>query len=169
MNHTFADEVICNNCGQIQETTYKELKMNPLKIEQQQQDKSDLSNCKIGDYIYTCSDGWVKITDLYLYENSLVTNTNETYTLTGKKHHDDEYPSAWTVNPFDTNDKPPCEFKKGEEVLVWRDDCSKKRKRIFSHVDKNKYYCYDGGQTEWTSGNSVTGWNNCVINVNEGK
>ena len=160
MNHTFTDEVICNNCGQIQETTYKELKMNPLK--------SDLSNCKIGDYIYSCCDGWVKITDLYLFGKSLVTNTNETYNLNGKKHHDDVYPSAWTVNPFDNDDKPPCEFKDGDEVLVWLDS-GQKCKRIFAYKNDGNFYCYINGKNKWTSGNSVIGWNNCVINVNEEK
>ena len=118
---------------------------------------------EVGDYIYTCSDGWVKITDLYLYENSLVTNTNETYTLTGKTHHDDVYPSAWVSNPFDINDKPPYQFKDGDEVRVWQYNHTKKRKRIFAYMKNNKYFCYDSGQTKWTSGGEVTGWNNCVV------
>ena len=148
-----SNELICNNCGQVQETTYKENKMNPLK--------SNLNSCREGDYIYSCSDGWVKVEDLY--EKNLETNTNGIYTLDGKGHYTDLYPSAWISNPFNPDDKPPYQFKEGDEVRVWQRDYTKKRKRIFAHMKNNKYFCYDSGQTKWTSENSVTGWNNCVI------
>jgi len=55
------------------------------------------------------------------------------------------------------------EFKEGDEVSVWQRDYTKKRKRIFAYMKNNKYFCYDSGQTKWTSGGEVTGWNNCVV------
>ena len=80
--------------------------MNPLK--------SNLNSCREGDYIYTCSEGWVKVEDLY--EKNLETNTNGIYTLDGKGHYTDLYPSAWTTNPFSPDDKPPKKFKEDREV-----------------------------------------------------
>ena len=122
--------------------------------------KSDLNCCRASDYIYTCSDGWVKVQDLY--ENNLETDRNGIYTMEGKGHYTDLYPSAWVSNPFDINDKPPCEFKEGDEVIVWQSDFTQKRKRIFAYKKGRGYYCYDNGQTKWTSMGMVTGWNNCV-------
>ena len=55
------------------------------------------------------------------------------------------------------------EFKDGDEVIVWQSDLTQKRKRIFACMKGNKYFCYDSGQTKWTSGGEVTAWNNCVI------
>ena len=123
--------------------------------------KSNLNSCREGDYIYTCSDGWVKVEDLY--ENNLETDRNGIYTMEGKGHYTDLYPSAWTVNPFDPDDKPPYQLKDGDEVRVWQYNHTKKRKRIFAHMKDNMYCCYDSGQTKWTSGGEVTAWNNCVI------
>lgn len=80
--------------------------------------KSDLSNCKAGDWIWTIFSGWCTV---------LTANYNETYpvatsicefTWDGLYEEDNLYPSAWTYNPFDPNDKPPCEFKEGEVVMV---------------------------------------------------
>ena len=127
--------------------------MNPLK--------SDLNCCRASDYIYTCSDGWVKVQDLY--ENNLETDRNGIYTLDGKGHYTDLYPSAWTTNPFNSEDKPPYQFKEGDEVRVWHSGLTQKRKRIFAYMKNNKYYCYDSGQTKWTSDGAVTGWDNCVV------
>jgi len=121
--------------------------------------KSDLKSCREGDYIYTCSDGWVKVEDLY--ENNLETNTNGIYTLDGKGHYTDLYPSAWTANPFDPDNESPCKFKDGDEVLVSR-DCYQEWKRIFAYKKDNKYYCYTDGQNKWTSGGAVTEWEKCI-------
>ena len=123
--------------------------------------KSNLNSCSAGDYIYTCSDGWVKVENLY--ENNLETDRNGVYTKDGKGHYTDLYPSTWTYNPFNPDDKPPREFKDGDEVIVWQSSLTQKRKRIFACMKGNKYVCYDSGQTKWTSGGEVTAWNNCVV------
>jgi len=129
--------------------------------------KSDLNCCRASDYIYTCSDGWVKVQDLY--ENNLETDRNGIYTMDGKGHYTDLYPSAWVYNPFNINDQPPCEFKEGDEVIVWPGNLEQKCKRIFAHKKNGKYYCYDNGQTKWTSGGKVTAWNNCIARDKEEK
>jgi len=123
--------------------------------------KSDLNSCRESDYIYTCSDGWVKIDALV--KDRLRTDTGEIYTFDGKRHYTDLYPSAWVSNPFDPDDKPPYQFKEGDEVRVWQSDRTQKRKRIFAYQKGRRCYCYNNGQNRWTSENSVTGWNNCVI------
>ena len=60
-------------------------------------------------------------------------------------------------------------FKEGDEVLVWRSSLTQKRKRIFAYMKGNQYFCYDNGQTKWTSDRIVTGWDNCTARVNEEK
>ena len=126
--------------------------MNPLK--------SNLNSCEVGDYVYTCFDGWVKIDNVYETRISICSNTN-TYTKDGKRKYSDLYPSAWTSNPFDPDNEPPCKFKDGDEVLVSR-DCYQEWKRIFAYKKDNRYYCYTDGQNKWTSGGAVTEWENCI-------
>ena len=122
--------------------------------------ESNLANCKEGDYIYTCRAGWVRVIDKNI--DRIEVETKELYTMSGTVHHADISPSAWISNPFDINDKPPYQFKEGDEVRVWQYNHTQKRKRIFAYMKNNKYFCYNSGQTKWTSGGEVTAWNNCV-------
>jgi len=126
--------------------------------------KSDLSNCVIDDYVYTCSNGWVQIRALD--KDKVVTTKDNLYFIDGKKYRNDLYPCVWTFNPFDPHDKQPCQFEDGDEVIVWQEH-NQKCKRIFAYKKFGMFYCYIDGQNKWTSDGRVTEWENCIVRVKE--
>jgi hypothetical protein len=78
-----------------------------------------LRDTRVGQKIFTIRDGWTKVTNIYperVY--SIRVESCSLYTLEGKYSESDLHPSAWTYNPFDPEDKPPCEFKVGEVIAV---------------------------------------------------
>ncbi len=55
----------------------------------------------------------------------------------------------------------PCDFKKGDRVLVWDETGYKKERRYFSHEDKHGFNCFNSGRTEWSS-MMTTSWQHCI-------
>ena len=64
--------------------------------------KSDLSNVKVGDKIWTIQEGWVQVESIskkdVIYP---ILIKNYWYTLDGKLSEIDEHPSAFLSNPFE--------------------------------------------------------------------
>ncbi len=129
--------------------------------------KNDLGNVKLGDWIWTIKHGWIKVTerdktdsctDLYpIFAGAW-------YAIDGRITCFDKYPSAFLEPPEGFNAKPkPCEFKKGDKVLVSDYDYSCTNRRYFSHIGEDGlFYCYAGGRTMWSAKDGdVTSWRYC--------
>ncbi len=128
--------------------------------------KNDLSGVKVGDYIWTVPKGWVKVTYADpVAPYAIVTLDYEAYTLEGKRDEGDTYPSAFLEPPegIGETEPKPCEFKKGQRVLVWDDDSNGKYKRYFSHLeDAGLYHCFPSGLDEWANnGRATISWLHC--------
>jgi len=126
----------------------------------------DLSKCKVGDWIWTIKFGWVKINinnrDSIYPITILKKNKYYAYTYDGKFDITDNYPSAFVVPPKEFNaGEPPCEFKKGDKVLVSNSNASKWTRRYFSHKEDGFYYCFAEGKDEWASYGVAHKWIYC--------
>jgi len=120
---------------------------------------SDLSGVQVGDWIWTIQEGWEKVVATKGVLNSYPIETRAaTYTLDGKSYLNAEYPSAFIEPPEEFNAVPkPCEFKKGDRVLVGDSPKSCKHRRYFSHVDsEGNFHCFPLGKTEWSRNDDST-------------
>ena len=113
----------------------------------------DLSDVKVGDYVWTIQGGcYSKVTktggeNSYSLNVSVSEDRECNYTLDGKYYDTDQYPSVFLVNPFDENDLPPCKFKKGEVVAVGHKRCL----RVFSKMEEGKFLCFQDGTRSGTT------------------
>lgn len=124
---------------------------------------NDLSNVKVGDYIWTIKSGWSKVIWKHgaLFELDGGDGDDTVYNSTGKNRRD-KYPSAWLEPPECFNAEPkPCEFKKGDMVIVRCNSDRMGYKRYFSHYEDDSYYCFVNGQTEWSSNGETSTWEYC--------
>ena len=107
--------------------------------------KSDLSKCKVGDWIWTIQEGWAQVQLNSVSEEYAIRTPNNSYTLKGREMGTDEHPSAYLTNPFDPEDTPPCEFKKGQVIVVWDDSKDEgKYSKIFNRYEYNERCPYIG-------------------------
>lgn len=123
----------------------------------------DLSKIKPGEYIWTIQSGWTRIVEIATRNVYPIITENASYTFKGYLGIDNIYPSAFTIPPIGFNVEPkPCEFKKGDRVLVNNGNTDATRRRYFSHIASNgSYACFHRGATEWSADNFVTHWINC--------
>jgi len=114
---------------------------------------NDLSGRKVGDWIWTIRDGWMQIIGILKTDEPTIRTQGTLYTKGGKLFSTDKYPSAFLTPPEGFNAEPkPCEFKKGDRVLVSdiSQDCQ--IRRHFFHVDEDgRCHCYAGGMSDWTA------------------
>jgi hypothetical protein len=128
-------------------------------------------NAQTGDRVWNLRYGWGIIKKirsntkmkLEVFFDIDVSPTLADYTADGKGSIWDLHPELfWNEFKF-----PPEAFikslpklEKDTKVLVWEGDYDTKRKRHFSHFDKEgKIYCYEHGMTSWTARIS-TAWEN---------
>ena len=103
--------------------------------------KSDLSKCKVGDWIWTIKAGWTRVIEI---DNKFACVDRISYFHDGKEYDCDAHASAFTFNPFDPEDGPPCGFKEGQVIVVWDDpEDEGKYASIFKGYDSNSKYPYD--------------------------
>ena len=76
-----------------------------------------LSELKVGDWCWSIQNCWARFSEP-TDEDSFYLCGGYHYYEDGSYYADDKNPSLYTYNPFDKNDKPPCEFKKGEIIMV---------------------------------------------------
>ena len=115
---------------------------------------SDLRGVQVGDWIWTIQEGWEKVVATKEVLNGYSIETRAaTYTLDGKSYLNDKYPSAFLEPPEEFNAVPkPCEFKKGDRVLVGDSLESCNQRKYFSHIDsEGNFHCFPFGKTEWTA------------------
>jgi hypothetical protein len=103
---------------------------------------ADLSGVKVGDTIWTISDGEIEVTnvkleDFFPIRTGKVTYT--TYTLDGKYQHYDKYPSAFIRNPFENIGFQERWMMVSDNEETW------KRRKVF--MKKNgKFIAWNGSE-----------------------
>ena len=124
---------------------------------------SDLSSVKVGDFIWTISDGWVRVTQVNLGLQYRIQTEISAYSLDGKYHTLHKYPSAFVVPPIEFDAEPkPCSFFDGDMVLVSNIHDNWRIRRHFSHIgDDGRFYCYQHGGTRWSSKQITSPWTYC--------
>ena len=133
-------------------------------MEKSEKWSSDLNDVKVGDWIATIAWGWVKVIHVFSnepYPIHVECNSSYAYTFDGKDALRDKAPSAFTVPPkwlVEIIGLKPCEFKKGDKVMVWDTDEEDWIRRYFSHQKGNKFYCYTHGATPWSNDTGTVAW-----------
>jgi len=127
--------------------------------------ENDLSNLKVGDYVWHFSQGWSKI----IYKDSLnitvknFQNIEYSYWLTGKVNKEDPYPTVFKIPPVNYAELKRSKFTKGDRVLV-KDyiETQNSMRRYFSHMNRDgKYCCFKYGKTAWSQSEATYAWKYC--------
>ena len=125
--------------------------------------KNDLSELRVGDWLATVQYGWLQIKNIHYNNNIHPIQTNHEYfTFDGKTHNYDKYPTAFANPPqwlIDIIGPKPCDFKKGDKVLV--KSMLEGRgflRRYFSHEKDDFYYCFNNGADEWAADGDIIQW-----------
>lgn len=63
--------------------------------------KSDLSNVKVGDKIWTIQEGWTEVARTNSSNLFPIETNGECYTIKGAYRLEDKHPSAFLENPFE--------------------------------------------------------------------
>jgi hypothetical protein len=101
--------------------------------------KSDLSNVKVGDRIWTIHEGWTEVQ--YIQPSSeYPIITNFSYTIDGKNHYSHKHPSAFLEYPFER----PIE----KDTLVWFRDYDYESWSVgyYSHFNDGNHFCFNGSK-----------------------
>jgi hypothetical protein len=115
---------------------------------------ADLSGVKVGDTIWTISDGEIEVANVKLGDSFPIRTGRATYTLDGKYQHRDKYPSAFIRNPFEN-----IGFQE-RWMLVSSGGGDWVRRKVF--MGKNgKFLAWNGAETDEEVIKSVNsiGWN----------
>ena len=128
----------------------------------------DLSKCKINDWIYTLSDGWVQVKQNKYTRTYPICCTNEkSYTHDGKEHTQFEQPSAYIEPPSDwiVPPKPQNKNKKlKKDTLVKVFDILHHSKiRHFKRFDGDNIVVYGDGADSYTDEGKEEIWNSWEI------
>jgi len=92
----------------------------------------ELKDKKVGDWVYHIIYGWFKLSATR--SDGLIAN-DVLYMVDGKKSTLDINPIIYTLNPFDPEELPPCEFKEGEVFMA--DDHGDWCPKIFNNMTKD--------------------------------
>ena len=141
----------------------QDLRGSAARSQEEEKMNSDLSKVKVGDFIWTIKSGWTKIVEINkVFHYPIITEDKCGYTLQGFFRYNDQYPSAFTEPPACFNAEPkPCEFKKGDRVLVTNKADERTAKRYFSHMYNDLYACFIDGNDEWSSDGLTGYWEYC--------
>ena len=114
--------------------------------------KSDLSNLKVGDKIWTIEKGWEKVISIYYENNFPIETNNYCYNLNGKKINE-KFPSAFLEYPF-------YEQEIEKDTLVWFRDCTSSSWLVgyYSHFKDDKHFCF-ACSNKSTETNITHSWN----------
>jgi len=101
-----------------------------------------LKDKKAGDWVYHVIDGWRKTQETCLTDAIKVDDIRY---VNGNQHNIDQLnPTIYPSNPFDPSDQPPCEFVRGEVIMV-SDETREWRCRCFMDQVGDKFYCPPDG------------------------
>jgi hypothetical protein len=115
--------------------------------------KSDLSNVKRGDKIWTIENGWEKVFSTKYTEEYPIETEENCYTLNGKRNILNEFPSAFLEYPFKEQ-----EIEK--DTLVWFRDSETHCWGIgyYSHLENGKHFIFNGSKKSTETKESLL-WN----------
>jgi hypothetical protein len=115
--------------------------------------KSDLSNVKIGDKIWTIQSGWEEVIAINSVDKYPIETKSNCFTIDGLRWRGDKYPSAFLEYQFK---EQPIE----KDTLVWfRDDESMSWfNGYYSHFEDGKHWCF-GGSKKSTETDIASRWN----------
>ena len=102
--------------------------------------KSDLSNVKVGDTIWTIQDEYTKVIAVNNPATYPIETATHSYALDGKFRMSDKFPSAFLTNPFEREEWE-------ERVMEVSDDQKSWIKRVVFTKCKNGYAAYDRAQS----------------------
>jgi hypothetical protein len=99
--------------------------------------KSDLSNVKRGDKIWTIENGWEKVFSTDYSEKYPIETENCCYTINGKRYSE-EFPSAFLEYPFKEQEieKDTIVWYRDNESMSWFNG-------YYSHYENGKHYCFN--------------------------
>ena len=102
--------------------------------------KSDLSNVKVGQKIWTIQEGWVQVESIskkkVIYP---ILIKNYWYTLDGKLSEIDEHPSAFLEKPFEKEITREVEEKILREYKTWAFDAGNEAPVLINRYLNQKY------------------------------
>jgi hypothetical protein len=103
--------------------------------------KSDLSEVRVGDKIWTIQDGWTKVSETDFDADSVYqikVKRGVWYTETGTYKIGDKHPSAFLEYPFK---EQPIE----KDTIVWFRDSEDENWMVgyYSHFEDGKHHCVD--------------------------
>lgn len=108
--------------------------------------KSNLSNVKVGDKVFSTIDGWGIVAlisgDIKYHINVKFENYYSVFTLDGKINDTDKYPALFTYNPFEQKRFDP------RWMLVSSDGISWKKRYVIGKEIQYKYVAYTYTETE---------------------
>ena len=109
--------------------------------------KSDLSNAKVGDWVLDLHQGWVRVVRHEGLQYPITTPRNKTYYSNGHETHEDKYPICFPADQVPPEllalyGPPPCEFKRGDHVIVGYKENSIRLYRIFKKYRPDLKYPY---------------------------
>ena len=132
-------------------------------------------NVQIGEDVWDVRYGWGKVVELnestkYPFSvdflNSHNNKQNCSYSIEGRSAEWHNFPLLFWNEfkiPLEAFIKPLPKLEVDTKVLVWKYDDDYKRKRYFSHFNKEgKIYCYEQGCTSW-SATTTQAWDNYEI------
>lgn len=101
-------------------------------------------NFFVGQNVWSIRCGWTKVKKIDTAICRLYDTQGNVYTLAGRVSTDDKHPILFDRDILNGT-KPPCEFKRGDVVMV-ADDFDPKTfvPVLFSKVSGDSYYCYSG-------------------------
>ena len=134
---------------------------------EQQDWSSNLNKVKVGDWIATIQMGWGKVSSTNNDGNYPVDITTDgqctSYACNGFYQSYHKAPSAFAVPPtwlLEIIGPKPCEFVKGDPVMVRDNDESEWLPRYFSHIKGSNIFCFCNGLTPWTT-EAASPWSQC--------
>lgn len=114
----------------------------------------NFKNVRIGDDIFTIKEKWTVVRSINPDSPYLINTASWSYTVKGNYLISDALPSAWTHNPFDTNDKPPIrlpDLEKDAHIWVRDNEIYEWVRRHFSHWRENRPACFQNGLSSFTA------------------
>ena len=128
--------------------------------------KVTFSDAKVGDRVWSLTEGWGVIINRYAPHTTYPLNVEfkggcrRIYTLWGLLHINDLNPTLfWDEVKVEIPEKPLPQLEVDTKVWVWSGKEGNKIKRHFSHFENGKLHTFVHGKTSWT-GETTTAWNN---------
>lgn len=115
--------------------------------------KSDLSNVKIGDKIFTITEGWQTVLSTDYHDLNKIETEKKAYRLDGRFNGSDKFPSAFAEYPFKEQpiEKDSLVYYRNSENHCWAVG-------YYSHLENGKHFVFTGSKKSTEAKKSLL-WN----------